>query len=67
MERQEYFPLHSLCFWEGEREKNNILYVTDNAVIIINLNNGLLLLQFYYNDNCIVGSHKHNTLKVSYV
>ena len=44
-----------------------ILYVTDNAVIIITLDNNLLLLQFYCNDNCGVGSHKHNTMKVSYV
>ena len=41
--------------------------VSDNAVIIINLNNDLLLLQIYCNDNCGVGSHKHDTLKVSYV
>jgi len=41
------------------------LNVTDNAVIIINFNNDLLLLQIYCNDNCGVGSHKHDTLKVS--
>jgi len=59
---------YTLCASGRERErKTTTLYVTDNFVIITNLNNGLLLLQFYCNDNCGVGSHKHNTLKVSYV
>jgi hypothetical protein len=50
MERPGISSIILLVLLGGGKLKLLILYVTDYALIIINLNNDLLLLQFYCND-----------------